>query len=163
MEQEPIQGLANSLMVAIENENQPDLIRIFLEVYLESKLAELVNLSVRGYDETPLIHAILGKVDINIIHQLINAGADVNDGDGSTAIKTPLGELLSNITPTSSTGKPRDIQYTAEVFVLLLDSGVDVTQKSDPGWLPPLELANTFLTDGDVRRVGKFSKQGIIE
>jgi ankyrin repeat protein len=160
---DPLMTLANSLMVAIENEDQPKLNRIYLEGYNQGKLKDLVNSSVRGYDATPLIWAIQCKVDINIIHQLINAGADVNDGDGSTAIKTPLGELLSNIIPRSSTGKPRDIQYTAEVVVLLLDNGVDVTQKSDPGWQTPLQLANTFLPEDDVGRVGKFSKQGIID
>ena len=157
-----IQALANSLMVAIENENlggRNGITRIFIEAYYEDMLANLVYVPVRGYEQTPLMFAIQCKVDIEIIHKLINAGADVNEENGSGT--TPLGELLSNITPVSSTGKPRDIEYTAEVFVLLLKSGVDVTAESDGK--TPLELANTFLTDGDVRRVGKFSKQGIID
>ena len=48
-----------------------------------------------------------------------------------------------------------------KVFEILLNSGVDVTEESDGK--TPLELANTFLTDGDIRRDGKFSKQGIID
>jgi ankyrin repeat protein len=158
MADEPIPVLANSLMVAIENENKPELIRIFLEAYYQSKLAELVNLTFRRYNVTPLILAIQRKVDIDIIHQLVNAGADVNEKKD----KTPLGELLSNIIPTSTTGKRRDIEYTAEVFIILLNKGVDVTQKSDGK--TPLELARLFLTDGDeVMREGKYSKQGIID
>ena len=163
----PLMTLANSLMVAIENEKLDGgngITRILVEAYYENKLLELVNLPVRGYEQTPLMYAIKNKVDIDIIQKLINAGAYVNDGDGfmvASSSGTQLGELLSNITPTSSTGKPRDIEYTAKVFEILLNSGVDVTQESDGK--TPLELANTFLTDGDVRRVGKFSKQGIID
>ena len=71
-------------MVAIENENKPELIRIFLEAYYQSKLAELVNLTVRSYNVTPLILAIQRKVDIDIIHQLVNAGADVNEKKDKT-------------------------------------------------------------------------------
>lgn len=143
-----IQALANSLMVAIETENQPDLDIIFLEAHHEGMLANLVYVPVRGYEQTPLMFAIQCKVDIEIIHKLINAGADVNEENGNGI--TPLGELLSNITPVSSTGKPRDIEYTAEVFVLLLNSGVDVTAESDGK--TPLELARIFLTDGDVKQ-----------
>ena len=110
--------------------------------------------------------AIQCKVDIEIIHKLINAGADVNDGDGFmlaifSSSETQLGLLLSDVTATSSTGKPRDIEYTAQVFEILLNSGVDLREESDGK--TPLELANTFLTDGDIRRDGKFSKQGIID
>ena len=145
---EGISPLIKSQVPDFVNADHPNFVA-FLEAYYESKLEELVNLSVRGYNKTPLMYAINQKVDIEIIHQLINAGADVNDGDGTTTIITPLGELLSNVMPTSSTGKPRDIQYTAEVFVLLLDSGVDVTQQSDDK--TPLELASTFLTDDPVK------------
>ena len=155
-------NLANSLMVAIENETlggRNGLTRILVDAYYENKLTDLVNLTVRGYNVTPLMHAIRCKVDIDIIRKLINAGADLNDENEND--KTPLGELLSNIKPTSSTGKPRDIQYTAEVFIILLNRGVDVKQKSDDK--TPLELARLYLTDGDVLRRGKYSKQGIID
>jgi ankyrin repeat protein len=101
MEEEfDIQASANSLMAAIENQNKPELIRIFLEAYYENKLTDLVTgpvtSSARGYNKlTPLSLAISCKVDIDIIHQLINAGADVNEETDYDI--TPLGRLLSNI------------------------------------------------------------------
>ena len=115
---DPLMTLANSLMVAIENDPLTvKLTRIFVDAYLDNKLKDLVNLTVRGYDVTPLMHAIRCKADIDIIYKLVNAGADVNEEKD----KTPLGELLSNIIPTSTTGKRRDIEYTAEVFIILLN------------------------------------------
>ena len=45
---DPLMTLANSLMVAIENEDKPELTRIFVDAYLENKLTDLVNLTVRG-------------------------------------------------------------------------------------------------------------------
>ena len=154
-----IQEFGNSLMVAIQTENQGELNRIFSEAYHEGMLANLVYVPVSGYEQTPLMFAIQCKVDINIIRQLINAGADVNEE--TEDVVTPLGLLLSDVSATSSTGKPRDIEYTAKVFEILLNSGVNVTEES--GGKTPLELARTFLTDGSVRRVGKLSKQGIID
>ena len=96
-----LQGLAFSLMIAIENEDKPELTRIFVDAYLENKLTDLVNLTVRGYDVTPLMHAIRCKADIDIIYKLVNAGADVNEEND----KTPLGELLSNVIHRSTTAE----------------------------------------------------------
>ena len=148
--------LANSLMVAIENEDQPQLTRIFVDAYLDNKLTDLVNLTVRGYDVTPLMHAIRCKADIDIIYKLVNAGADVNEEND----KTPLGELLSNVIPRSTTGESRYILYTVEVFIILLNKGVDVTQKSDGK--TPLELARLPHHDQPTAR-GKYSQQGLID
>jgi ankyrin repeat protein len=156
MADDPILVLANSLMVAIENEDKPELTRIFVDAYLDNKLTDLVNLTVRGYDVTPLMHAIRCKADIDIIYKLVNAGADVNEEND----KTPLGELLSNVIPRSTTGESRYIMYTVEVFIILLNKGVDVTQKSDGK--TPLELARLPHHDQPTAR-GIYSQQGIID
>lgn len=153
---DPLMTLANSLMVAIENEDKPELTRIFVDAYLDNKLTDLVNLTVRGYDVTPLMHAIRCKADIDIIYKLVNAGADVNEEND----KTPLGELLSNVIPRSTTGESRYIRYTVEVFIILLNKGVDVTQES--GGKTPLELARLPHHDQVTAR-GKYSQQGLID
>ena len=67
----PLMTLANSLMVAIENEDKPELTRIFVDAYLDNKLTDLVNLTVRGCDVTPLMHAIRYKLIMRLYINLL--------------------------------------------------------------------------------------------
>lgn len=138
-----ITDLANSLMLAIQEENSETVSDLLIQAYEANILDDVINFE--NYDtyngETPLIYALKSKVDLNLIEMLINAGVDVNLKN-KVNDATPLAEFFS----TTSGGRERDLAYTFDVLnLMVIKGGASLNLKS--GDMTILELVNLSIQD----------------